>query len=72
MTTKEALDALLSTKCHCGAAKKSRMSHCRRCYFSLPLKMRHALYKKIRTGYEEAYEQSCQWLDAKRATAGAV
>ncbi len=70
MTTiskQEAFDDLTGTVCKgCGGPKKSMMSHCRRCYFSLPPKLRKALYKWIGSGYEEAYTESLAMLKGER------
>ncbi len=57
-----ALRALDSTQCVCGAAKESRRSHCRSCYFRLPEPMRKALWKHITCGYEEAWHAAVVWL----------
>ena len=67
MGTRQAVSDLKSVTCHCGAAKPPMNSHCRRCYFALPQPMRRALYKKIRNGYEEAYQASCEYLDEMKS-----
>jgi ribosomal protein L40E len=62
-----ALEDLLGTTCKgCGGTKPSRMSHCRKCYFSLPKAMRRALYRRIGEGYEAAYTESLQHLSGGR------
>jgi hypothetical protein len=59
----EILKSLGSTKCEaCGETKHPKMSHCRGCYFALPQAMRRALYKRFGEGYEEAFEESLQFL----------
>lgn len=68
MKAKIALADLLLTTCACGAAKPSRKSHCRSCYFKLPLDMRAALYNKIGSGYEEAYAASLAFLKLESQT----
>jgi len=62
-----ALEALKSTTCVCGKSKQRGMSHCRGCYFKLPLSVRRSLYKPLGEGYAEAYEQSCVMLSDLRA-----
>lgn len=57
------LQSLGSTACEgCNGTKKPKMSHCRKCYYVLPPKMRSALYKGFGEGYEEAYEESLNFL----------
>jgi hypothetical protein len=66
----EILESLGSTVCGaCGKSKRPKMSHCRACYYALPPKMRSALYQGFGDGYEEAYEQSLDFLSAARAQA---
>jgi hypothetical protein len=60
---KSTLADFLGTKCSgCGGAKRSRMSHCRRCYYWLPPTMRQALYRRFGQGYEEAFTASVEYL----------
>ena len=50
---KSILADFCGTRCAgCGAVKRSRMSHCSRCYHSLPRAMQMALYKRFGEGYE--------------------
>jgi len=49
-------------RCICGKKKGERMSHCRKCYFSLPPENRQALYRKFNNGYQEAYLESIKIL----------
>ena len=56
---------LLGIRCACGEEKKTRMSHCRVCYYSLSPTQRRALYRKIGSGYAEAYADSILTLQAK-------
>jgi hypothetical protein len=65
LTDMEIVQALKSTDCQCGREKKSRMSHCSRCYFRLAPEMRQQLYKKLGQGYEEAYRESLEILNQK-------
>lgn len=62
MSTEVALQELGGTQCRCGQFKRRGMSHCRRCYYALPMGMRSALYRKIGHGYEEAYAESLTYL----------
>lgn len=48
--------------CKCGAMKKEMQTFCKRCYFSLPPKMRDRLYDRIDEGYEAAYAAACEFL----------
>lgn len=63
----EILASLGSGICACGAKKRPKKSHCRRCYFALPPQMRQALYQRFGEGYEEAYEASLELLAGKVA-----
>lgn len=64
LSNRQILDDLVGTVCRaCDGAKNGRMSHCRSCYYKLPTKMRMALYKKFGDGYEEAYIESCDYLE---------
>jgi hypothetical protein len=63
---KSILEDFLGTKCSgCGARKKPKMSHCRNCYYALPEGMRLALYRRFGAGYEEAFEASTKFLQAR-------
>lgn len=67
MTEKRSvLQDFLGERCVCGAPKRSRMSHCGRCYHSLPKPMQSALWKRFGEGYEEAYSESVEWLAKRR------
>lgn len=65
ISNKDAVDALQSNCCACEKPKRKGMSHCRACYFSLPPRLRSALYKPVFGGYAEAYTESLAWLKAK-------
>lgn len=63
----EILQSLGGTVCEgCGGKKQPRKSHCRQCYYALPPKIRTALYIKFGDGYEEAFEESLEYLRAKQ------
>lgn len=63
--TRELMEHLMGTVCDCGAPKQSLMSHCRTCYYILPEYQRRALYRRIGSGYAEAYEDSLVTLHKK-------
>lgn len=65
LTDRDILDALMSSQCQCGAKKKSRMSHCSKCYYKLPPEARSTLYRKFGSGYEQAYRNSLVILNGK-------
>lgn len=65
LTDRQILDALVSTECQCGAKKKTRMSHCSKCYYKLPPEARQALYQKFGCGYEQSYRKSLEILNGK-------
>jgi hypothetical protein len=46
--------------CWCGEKKNKGKSFCRRCYFSLPVKMQIALY--CAEGYANTYDDAKEWL----------
>lgn len=61
------LEDFLGMKCAgCGGMKRSKMSHCGRCYHKLPRDMQSALYKRFGEGYEAAFTASTEWLRARR------
>jgi hypothetical protein len=65
-TRKSILEDFLGTECvACGAEKKSKMSHCSKCFWKLPKAMRDKLYKRFGEGYEEAFDESTKWLANK-------
>jgi ribosomal protein L40E len=67
ISANDALQQLLGNVCQgCNGHKPSRMSHCRRCYFSLPKAMQRALYKRIGEGYEAAYAESLEMIKEER------
>lgn len=63
MITSQYIEKLMSKKCDgCGGMKTPRKSHCSRCYYKLPPQMRAALYRRVGSGYEEAFYESLVWL----------
>ena len=56
------LKNLVSENCRCGAEKKSEQSFCGECYFKLSLTDRKALYRKLNSGYQEAYRKALKVL----------
>lgn len=63
ITADRAIRDLIGTECKGrGGKKTSRMSHCSRCYFKLPVQLRRDLYKLVGDGYEEAYAKSLELL----------
>lgn len=62
---KQAYEALMSAACICGAEKQPKMSHCRACYYALRPAQRRALYRRIGSGYSEAYADSVITLKVK-------
>jgi hypothetical protein len=65
----EILRELGSTVCgNCGKSKRPKMSHCGTCYYRLPMRMRGALYRGFGDGYEEAYEESLEFLREPKLT----
>lgn len=64
---KSILADFLGTKCVCGRPKAARQSHCRRCYFALPMPMRAALYRRFGEGYEAAFMASVQFLRGEQS-----
>ena len=53
-----------SSQCRCGKKKRANSSFCSGCYRRLPPRMRSRLYRLFGLGYESAYEQACEYLDA--------
>jgi hypothetical protein len=65
MKKKSILEDFLGTECSgCGGTKRSKQSHCGKCYYRLPKAMRLDLYKRFGEGYEAAFELSQKWLAA--------
>ena len=61
------LEDFLGEVCYgCGKEKRSKMSHCSKCYYRLPRRMQSDLYKRFGEGYEEAFEASKKFLDDLR------
>jgi hypothetical protein len=62
LTNADAVRMMQSDECVCGAKKKPGRSHCRACYYALPLGKQRALWKKVFKGYLEAFKDSLVWL----------
>ena len=56
---------LASFECVCTAAKDPRRTFCRKCYYSLPPRMRSALYQRLGQGYEQAVDEAEAFLKSK-------
>jgi len=54
--------AFKSLRCICNGAKKPGTGFCRGCYFSLPVQMQRALWRRFGAGFEEAYTDAKTWL----------
>jgi hypothetical protein len=48
--------------CRCSRAKGAGMTFCTHCYFSLPRRMRRALYKRVGEGYAENYDEAVAFM----------
>ena len=57
------LRELRGTTCRCGAAKRTRETFCRDCYYRLSPPQRRALYRLVGEGYEEAYAAAVAKLE---------
>lgn len=51
-----------SNECVCGKTKKPGSAFCYSCFMKLPYTYRMATYQRMGDGYEEAYENSVEWL----------
>jgi hypothetical protein len=65
MTWREALNNLKSLRCQCGSSKDRGRVFCFRCYWSLPVDMRNALWRRMGQGFEEACEGASRWLQGR-------
>jgi hypothetical protein len=63
------LSELIGTVCRCKAAKESRRTFCKRCYFRLRKDLQRRLYRRMGDGYEEAYRDATKFLDELNARA---
>jgi hypothetical protein len=59
---RELLNELASLECRCGAPKEARRTLCRKCYYTLPPRLRAALYNKLHEGYLEARDEAVAFL----------
>lgn len=53
---------LQSRECVCGSEKQPQRTFCLECYKALPANMQRALYKRIGSGYAEAYDEAKTYL----------
>jgi hypothetical protein len=67
-TPAEMLAELRGTTCRCGREKDRMKSFCLPCFMRLPRYLRTALYKRIGTGYETAYESAVKILGGEAKT----
>lgn len=62
--------ALRSGECAgCGGVKRTGDAFCRGCYGKLPGKVQRGLYKRMFSGFEEAYEEGLRLLNEPRRKA---
>jgi len=59
---------LRSETCRCGRRKQSRQTFCRSCYFSLPSPARSDIYKRVGSGYQQAYDAAVALLDHQESS----
>lgn len=67
-TTTDLVRELVGTTCRCGRSKIEKRTFCATCYWSLPKDVRKRLYSRIGEGYEEAYAEAAELLDASPKT----
>ena len=58
------INVLKSDECQCGRCKKPRNALCNGCYNRLPAHMKRALYRRLRDGFEYAYDNAVEWLNS--------
>jgi hypothetical protein len=58
----ELVRELRGTECRCGRPKGANKTFCQACYYALPEYMRRALYRRVGSGYEEAYSAAVAFL----------
>ena len=61
--TKFYVDVLTGEECQCGNYKKRKMALCYNCWQKLPEHMQKDVYKRIHSGFEEAYDEAVEWLN---------
>jgi hypothetical protein len=49
----------------CGGVKEPKRTFCRKCYYSLPPRLRKALYARVGAGYAEAYDEARAFLRSR-------
>ena len=62
MTSREMLGSLKGYKCVCKANKETMQSFCKKCYYSIPEKIRKKLYRGFGNGYEDAFRECLEHL----------
>lgn len=68
---KQIAASLESKSCEgCGREKVRGQSFCSKCYYSLPMNNRKALYQRFGRGYEESYEKSLELIKSKQPVDG--
>ena len=55
----------------CGKAKERRRAFCLNCYLWLPSVMQRGLWRRIGSGFEEAYACAVKWMGQQRALSAA-
>ena len=63
VTRADLVRELAGTRCRCGSSKTAKRTFCSRCYYSLPISNRNAIYRRIGRGYEEAYLEAVELLN---------
>lgn len=56
------LNELKAEECVCGGSKKRGFAFCYQCYKTLPVHLQRDLYRQIMHGFEEAYDESVEYL----------
>jgi hypothetical protein len=59
------LDEFEGLECACGAPKVPKQTFCRACYYTLPVRLRRALYRRFLEGYEPAYDEAAAFLRSR-------
>jgi len=54
-----------SNECLCGKPKKRGFSFCYKCYMALPHDLKRGVYQQLGFGYEEAFDEACEYLQSE-------
>ncbi len=54
---------LKSEQCQCERPKQRGRAVCYKCWLRLPDNLRHALYRPVGGGFEQAYEEAYRYLN---------